>query len=96
MENTSSENGSLNSPATHMSETTLEKVQRLDFEHTERLMSNRQRGKIELIIGPMFASKSTELLRKINRLEISGKKVISVRFSADNRYSRDSIATHDK
>jgi len=47
----------------------------------------KQRGRIELIMGPMFAGKSTELLRRVNRLEISGKKCLSVKFAADNRYS---------
>ena len=47
----------------------------------------KQRGRIELIMGPMFAGKSTELLRRVNRLEISGKKCLSVKYAADDRYS---------
>lgn len=44
----------------------------------------------------MFAGKSTELLRRVNRFEIAGKKTLSVKYSADNRYSKDAISTHDQ
>lgn len=56
----------------------------------------QQAGSIELIIGPMFAGKSTELLRKVKRHEISGKRCLYIKYSEDSRYSQDSIATHDK
>ena len=36
----------------------------------------------------MFAGKSTELLRLIRKHEISGKRVLKVKFSADNRYEQ--------
>jgi len=56
-----------------------------------------QRGRIELIIGPMFAGKSTELLRRMKRLEISGKKCLHIKYAGDNRYTDEAcIATHDK
>ena len=48
-----------------------------------------QRGRIELIIGPMFAGKSTELLRRMRRLEIAGKRCLSIKYSKDDRYSKD-------
>ena len=53
------------------------------------------RGRIELILGPMFAGKSTELLRRMRRLEISGKQILSVKYAADTRYKSDAISTHD-
>jgi len=34
------------------------------------------KGHIELIIGPMFAGKSTELLRRVRRHEIAGSKCL--------------------
>ena len=55
-----------------------------------------QRGRIELIMGPMFAGKSTELLRRVKRLEISGKLCLSCKYSCDDRYSKECISTHDK
>ena len=45
-----------------------------------------QRGRIELILGCMFAGKSTELLRRVRKHEITGKNVLNVKFSADQRY----------
>ena len=45
-----------------------------------------QRGRIELIIGPMFAGKSTELIRRVKRHEISGKKCLNIKYSEDQRY----------
>lgn len=57
---------------------------------------NTQRGRIELIIGPMFAGKSTELLRRVKRHEIAGSRCLRIKYAADTRYSVDSIATHDR
>jgi len=53
------------------------------------------RGKIEMIMGPMFAGKSTELLRRMNRHKCSGKACLYVKYAEDNRYCEKSIATHD-
>lgn len=67
-----------------------------DREYLQELAHKSQRGRIELIMGPMFAGKSTELLRRVKRLEISGKKCLSIKYAADTRYSADSISTHDQ
>ena len=56
----------------------------------------KQKGRIELIIGPMFAGKSTELLRRVKRHEISGSRCLRIKYAGDNRYSDDSISTHDR
>ena len=58
--------------------------------------SSTLRGHIELICGPMFSGKSTELLRRLKRYEIGGHRILRVKFSEDNRYSNDSISTHDR
>lgn len=50
---------------------------------------------ITLIIGPMYAGKSTELLRLTNRAAIAGKKCFVFKPSIDDRYSMDHIITHD-
>lgn len=50
---------------------------------------------MELIIGPMFAGKSTELLRRVRRNEIAGKKCLYIKYIEDTRYDATSIATHD-
>ena len=55
-----------------------------------------QRGRIELIIGCMFAGKSTELLRRVRKHEITGKNVLNVKYSADQRYgTKCEVVTHD-
>ena len=52
-------------------------------------------GKIELIIGPMYSGKTTELLRRSRRYYFSGKKSLLIKHSADSRYDDTNIVTHD-
>ncbi len=56
----------------------------------------QSQGRLELIIGNMFSGKSTELIRRINRERSINKKIIIINFIDDNRYSSNSISTHDK
>ena len=60
------------------------------------LKMQHPRGHIELIIGPMFAGKSTELLRRMRRYEVSGKKCLHIKFAEDTRYDSECISTHDQ
>lgn len=55
-------------------------------------------GYLELIIGPMFAGKSTELLRIINMYKILGKKILIINHNINKRYDQpnSTIITHDK
>lgn len=53
------------------------------------------KGSIELIIGPMFSGKSTELLRRCNRYKIAGKTVLKINHQKDTRYGQGIIGTHD-
>ena len=50
---------------------------------------------IDIILGPMFAGKSTELLRKIKRYEFAEKKCIVIKYKNDCRYSEKCMSTHD-
>lgn len=52
-------------------------------------------GRIEIIIGPMFSGKTTELIRRIKRMNLADKKCLVIKYKSDNRYSVDSISTHD-
>ena len=52
-------------------------------------------GKLELIIGPMFSGKSTELIRRIRRLKVIGSSVLVVKPIIDNRYISNKITTHN-
>ena len=52
-------------------------------------------GKLELIIGNMFSGKSSELIRRIHREKSINKKILVINFIGDNRYSTNSVSTHD-
>ena len=60
-------------------------------------MDNKS-GYLELIIGPMFAGKSTELLRVINMYKILNKKILIINHNINKRYDQpnSTIITHDK
>lgn len=49
-----------------------------------------------LIIGPMFAGKSTELIRIANRYKSIGKTILAINHSSNTRYDTDQITTHNK
>ena len=52
---------------------------------------------IESIFGPMFAGKTSELMRKIKRHKLAQKKCLVINFHADNRYSKEpTITSHDQ
>jgi thymidine kinase len=52
---------------------------------------------IELILGPMFSGKSSELLRKVRRFEVAKKRCLVINYTHDNRYSNEDVmSTHDK
>jgi thymidine kinase len=49
---------------------------------------------LELIIGPMFSGKSTELIRKIRLAKTINKKVLVIKPLIDNRYDVNKIVSH--
>jgi thymidine kinase len=53
-------------------------------------------GRIELITGPMFAGKTTELLRRVERAKLAHQRCAVIKYSRDDRYSQESVATHDE
>ena len=53
-------------------------------------------GHLSLVIGCMFAQKTTELLRRVRRYQSIGYKVLVVNYVADTRYGTNRIASHDK
>jgi len=53
-------------------------------------------GYLELIIGPMYAGKSTELIRIINRYKCLNKNIIVINHSFNNRYGSIGLTTHNK
>lgn len=51
---------------------------------------------IELIIGPMFSGKTSELFRRLNRAKYTGNRTILFKYTHDTRYSTLSRAvSHD-
>ncbi|XP_077217048.1 thymidine kinase a-like [Tasmannia lanceolata] len=52
-------------------------------------------GEIHVIIGPMFAGKTTALLRWIQSESVNGRRVAVLKSNKDIRYDSDSIVTHD-
>lgn len=55
-----------------------------------------QVGYLELIIGPMYAGKSTELIRSVNRYKCLGKNIVVINHKLNNRYGSDKLTTHNK
>lgn len=51
-------------------------------------------GWIEVIIGSMFSGKTTELIRRCDRMKRAGRRVQI--FSRDTRYKEDAVVSHDK
>ena len=52
-------------------------------------------GQFNLILGPMFAEKSTQLIRRYNRYTIGDKKCIMIKYKNDDRYDQKMVVTHD-
>ena len=50
---------------------------------------------IEMFLGPMFAGKTTALLRRVAELEAKGFNVAVVKSSKDDRYCNASVVTHN-
>ena len=53
-------------------------------------------GKLHLIIGPMYAGKSTELIRMINRFKFLNYNILCINHSINSRYGSNNITTHNK
>tara|TARA_B100000965_G_C19128125_1_gene556295 strand:- start:15 stop:566 length:552 start_codon:yes stop_codon:yes gene_type:complete len=53
------------------------------------------RGKLETIVGAMFAGKTSELLKRILWAKHQNKKIIVIKPIIDNRYDDEKIITHN-
>ena len=51
-------------------------------------------GRVEVIAGPMFAGKTEELLRRVRRAAIAGRRVMVFSHALDTRSGGDRIASH--
>ncbi|KAH7293852.1 hypothetical protein KP509_28G045300 [Ceratopteris richardii] len=52
-------------------------------------------GSIHLIVGPMFAGKTTALLQRVQAEASTGRKVVLVKSNKDTRYGISSVVSHD-
>lgn len=52
-------------------------------------------GKLELIIGPMFSGKSTEIIRRVRLLQKIEKVVLVIKPKIDTRHAHDKITSHN-
>lgn len=50
---------------------------------------------IELILGPMFSGKTSELFRRLNRAKYTGHTTLLFKYAHDQRYSLTRAASHD-
>ncbi|GAB4830748.1 Thymidine kinase b [Ancistrocladus abbreviatus] len=57
--------------------------------------SSSSSGQIHVIVGPMFAGKTTTLLRRIQLERNNGRSVAVIKSNKDTRYGLDFIVTHD-
>nr|XP_033815949.1 thymidine kinase, cytosolic [Geotrypetes seraphini] len=57
---------------------------------------SKMRGQIQVIFGPMFSGKSTELMRRVRRFQVAQYKCLVVKYDKDVRYSVNRLATHDR
>ena len=55
---------------------------------------NKESGYLEVVVGPMFSGKTSELQRRLRLAKIAGKKVIGFKYSKDMRYG-EAMNTHD-
>ncbi len=56
----------------------------------------RSCGSLDMIIGPMFSGKTTELIRRIRFAKLIGKRVVVISHCIDLRYTRENtITSHD-
>ncbi|XP_065549694.1 thymidine kinase, cytosolic [Lathamus discolor] len=56
----------------------------------------RPRGQIQVIFGPMFSGKSTELMRRVRRFQLAQYRCLLVKYAKDTRYGSSGVSTHDK
>lgn len=57
---------------------------------------DQRSGNIQIIFGPMFSGKSTELLRRIRRHTVARKKCVVIKHAASvRRDNTEDLSTHD-
>lgn len=67
-------------------------------EFYENMLRHEQQGEgyLELILGPMFSGKTTQIIQIYNNYTYIGKKVAVINFAEDTRYHDTMLSTHDR
>lgn len=55
---------------------------------------NAQHGSIEVVCGPMFSGKTSELIRRVERARIAKQRVQIFKPAIDVRYDKTKVVTH--
>ncbi|XP_077980452.1 thymidine kinase, cytosolic-like [Glandiceps talaboti] len=63
---------------------------------TSDVISECKKGQIQVIFGPMFSGKTTELIRRIKRFQIANHSCLIIKYAKDDRYDKNGVATHDR
>ncbi len=62
------------------------------------LSNEKQTMYLSIVLGPMFAGKSSEILRRVRRAQVLGWEILLLTCAIDKRYSETGheVMTHDK
>lgn len=52
-------------------------------------------GRLEVICGPMYSGKSEELMRRLRRDKIAGRRVVLIKPTIDTRFDEDYVVSHN-
>lgn len=65
------------------------------MENTQTKILKNMNGILKLIIGPMYAGKSTELINNIRQYKFIGKRIMAINHNINKRYGSECIITHN-
>lgn len=57
-------------------------------------MSPERAGSLQVITGPMFSGKSEELMRRVHRSQLAGRRVLVITHALDDRRGVEQVSTH--
>ena len=65
-------------------------------ERIAKNMDENQEGYLEIILGPMFSGKTTQIIQIYNNYSYIGKQVAVINYEEDKRYHESMLSTHDR
>jgi thymidine kinase len=63
---------------------------------SSNMASSYKSGYLEIILGPMFSSKTTRLVEIYKQCKFCNIPVVAINHTIDNRYDEQLLSTHDK